>query len=300
MRSAPHALNRRSVVFLLLPLVYACDSSTGLESPMPPQYDTNAGLGAYVTPTLASNITTIGVFRTAEPSWALQPMLTVSEAGELARVFARDFGPHYRRELERQRGGTIDFDRLTVSSNPIVANSAYESLPSNTFAPFAKAAGPYYIFILEHQGVPVLSVSVSALATDVYIAGGKLVFPKAHGNEFRLSGIPAVRPTALPIRPETAVQIAARAAGAKVRSMPTFIRRGFDWSPDIGYWRIELDRSSRFTTASGETISTSVVYVNYDGKITSQHEASAFAASATVKMPESAGGHDVTLIPRRQ
>jgi hypothetical protein len=129
-------------------------------------------------------------------------------------------------------------------------------------------SGSYYILTLGEDGVPKVSLAVSVYATDLLVAGGRIITPQLYGNEFRMVGIPADGAYGSPIPPEVAVKIASEATMARVVAPPVFVTKGVKWFPHFGHWRVELDRMvDVIPMGDGSPIRTKVVYVQRDGSL---------------------------------
>lgn len=123
--------------------------------------------------------------------------------------------------------------------------------------------GSFYLVTIVQDQRPVLSVAVSALASDVTInSAGRLQRPNVFGNEFRVRSI---RPgDEFPISPELAARIGAEQTGARISAPPTLVAPPAGSAlPQFGRWLMQLDRS--VTSTDGRTVD--AIYVDHAGKV---------------------------------
>lgn len=252
--------NLVKLIIALLPLGCGTDE-TATPSALQP-----TAINRYVVQSLKDVLDVNGVFAPPASNWlAPNGMVTAAQAKELALAYARTFGAYVKPDLERSHSKSIKLAALRAAPRVLFVESAYRPLPSETFMPLQKAAGPYYLITLLEDGQPAVAVAVSALATDVTIREGAIVFPRYYGNEFRINGINALTGNGAMISPEFAVESAARSTGALVSNVPRLFSRGVYWWPQLGYWDVELDRDIPVRNSPGLT--TRHVFVIHDGSV---------------------------------
>ena len=206
-----------------------------------------------ITSELRSSLRSDGRFPGGEIPSGASPTISAEEALGLAEEFLRGQGQYVHRQLERQHGARIDLGQLVADPRVLVAQTPYEVVHPPLSNPSRKHLGSYYLVTFEQHGVPAVLLAVSALATDIEIVDGA---PHYHGdegmrgNEFRWTGIPRGG-HGIPLSPERAARMAADATGAKISAPPSFHRRGANYAPYLGFWRLQLSRPTTLATRSG-------------------------------------------------
>lgn len=123
--------------------------------------------------------------------------------------------------------------------------------------------GPWWVITLcGPSGSPHVSLSVSALAGELRIQDGRLIYSPIHGEEFHPLGVPLRERGGLPLPPEEAVRIAATRLGVQVAAAPRIVLRPQRY-PQRAAWRLELARpvSAR---VQGREMEVQTVFVSAD------------------------------------
>jgi hypothetical protein len=156
---------RRALLSLSAAGSLGCDSR---QAP-PPVPRGSVDARPYVTRALAAALEPGGRFEAETPPALPHAQITAAQARLIGAAAARTFGPGIRTYLEKRRGTPIDFAALEPG-RAFYGHSPYEqSLPADVHPGFRKAAGPYYLVTLLEDGVPAMSVAVSAYNTDVRV-----------------------------------------------------------------------------------------------------------------------------------
>jgi hypothetical protein len=194
-----------------------------------------------------------------------QPTISEQRAVELAVAFlnSEKTNPGLIALLRAQRGGQeVNFDRLTASPRTEVSLSAYETTPPAYGGSAMRSFGSLYFVRFLDQDVPILTVSVSAHATDVSVVNGRIQFPPVSGGEFLITGDPIGRGYDVPLSPELAARMVAEATGARIDRVPLLRRPEWLFSGLLSRWLLHLDRPVRFRRLiSGEIVQTDSVYL---------------------------------------
>lgn len=243
-------------------LAVACEPSTAPPRPL------TDDLKSHVTAEAARGLSPDGHFALSAPESRAYPQVSGAQAGELALAFARTFGPHMRAYLEKDYGGTIDFEALRVGSPAYYAATPFHAVPREAGPALRNAYGPYYlVYLVDAAGTPVLTVSVAG-HTEASVANGRLTFPQAYGNDFVAHGIRPGEGFSMPPLPEQAVRIASAAAGARAVSAPTLVLGSREYHPVHARWKVTLDRAVEARAGDrGEVRRTNVVYVGLRGQL---------------------------------
>ena len=91
---------------------------------------------------------------------------------------------------------------------------------------------------------------MSAAATHVRLAAGRIAAGTLRGNDFFAAGIPLG--TTAPMLPERAVEKLARESGARVASVPRLILAGRTAAPQAARWLFDLEVPVK-SVANGES-----------------------------------------------
>ena len=187
--------------------------------------------------------------------------LSPGEAVLLANAYAKQFVPLQYSFLEQRRGGKIDLKRLTACGRPLYAQSPFEPLPQTIDVIFRRAYSAWWLVTLCAGNDPQVSLAVSALATDLKIEKGKIVFPPIHGSEFFPAGIPVEHEGEFPMSPEAAAVRASKLSGVRVSSVPTLLMpSSAEGSPQEAKWTLALERSVRMRSASARVVETATIF----------------------------------------
>jgi hypothetical protein len=164
--------------------------------------------------------------------------------------------------VKQRHGGAVNPVRLKAAPRVELSLSPYQTTPPEYGDATLRGRGPYFMVRMQDGDEPVLTVAVSAHATDVQIVDGRLVFPSVFGNEFAVAGNPIGSGFANPISPEAATMVAGDATGAKITKVPELRRPDWLFSVFYSRWMITLDRPIRFRhLGSGQIEETSQVFV---------------------------------------
>lgn len=247
----------RTVCYALLAAsLLSCQS----DFPTAPQ-PTGNELRESLTGEAAIAVNDAGKFVLPSPPPSLASVVSPGNASGLAVVWARQFGPLFRGNLEGVHGGSIGFNKLMACGRPLYARSAFEEPPLDVLPSARRAVGPWWLITLCEGAVPKVSVAVSAWATELKIENDRIVFPINSGMEFYGQGIPRGHSGEYPISPERAAVAAARQTGRRVSSVPIlfadFRSRGH---PGHARWAWQLDESVALRTHAGRSVATSEVY----------------------------------------
>ncbi len=209
---------------------------------------TNETMRPYVTGSAAAALDATGHFRLAGPPVGDPTQIDRPLAERLAVLFARQWGPGFRQQWEKHRGGPIDIAAMRVCGTTRYAASAFGSWdPAVVADPLAtavrRAYGPWWVvFLCGSTPAPQVAVAVSALSTDLTIQDDEIVLPLVGGEWFVANGLPAARAAEPYEAAERAVQRVARATGRRVREVPVFVSplRSEGWPTDARL-RLVLD-----------------------------------------------------------
>jgi hypothetical protein len=212
----------------------------------------------FVSGDAAANLSATGQFvlRESPPG-----ELTEVQAKALAAAYTRGGAPWLGATWEHDRHDSIDFDKLTVCPRAYYANSVFDLSNRGSKSLRERLGGQWIVTMCAPGGAPMLSIAISALATYMHVVGGELVSPG--GGQFRAMGIPTSF-SSVPITPESAVKIAAQAAGVSVTRVPELVLPPSSYVPQLAKWRIRL--ASPITLRGVETglvRTTDEIYVGF-------------------------------------
>jgi hypothetical protein len=212
----------------------------------------------FVSGDAAANLSSTGQFvlRESPPG-----ELTEAQAKALAAAYTRGVAPWLGAAWEHDRHGSIDFDKLTVCPRAYYASSVFDLSKGGSKTLRERLGGQWIVTMCARGGAPMLSIAISALATDLHVINGQLVGPG--GGQFKAIGIPASL-SSVPITPESAVKIAAQAAGVSVTRVPELVLPPSSYVPQLAKWRITLESPvSVRGIETGHARATSEVYVGF-------------------------------------
>ncbi len=215
-------------------------------------------IAAYVTGEAERNLDQNGQFVLTGGSVG---ELTESEAMTLAKAYARVGARWMGETWQRDRRSRIDFDRLTPCPRALYAKSSFV-LGQRGSPSLRQLIGPKWLIAMcSESGPPVLSIAVSAEATDLRVIDGHILGPG--GAQFTSAGIPVSR-SDVPISPEDAVNIVAKATGRRVLKVPELVLAPPPYPPQLAKWRIQLELPVTVRgVRSGSRRTTSEVYVGF-------------------------------------
>jgi len=170
--------------------------------------------------------------------------------------------------VEGQHGGSIQWDALEMARREAYfAESHLEPVPAAAGPSAIRTYGPQYIVLLFDNGKPVVAVSVSAYATNVFVNSAGFVEDRVAsdeaGGEYQISGIPlSLSDVSMPVSPELATKFAFEQTGARVVEVPRLGLPGHRVLNTAARWRIVLEYAVDLERlADGASVSTNVLYV---------------------------------------
>lgn len=209
-------------------------------TPSSPEPLAASDLRAFVTPELASSLSSDGTFKLPAPPDGLR--VSPRRAQELALAFARTFGPYFLGTFEREHGQSISLETLQVGSPAYYAETPFGSLPEDVHPGLRNVYGPYYmVYLVSPDGAPVLVVGVSG-STEAWIKNGRLRFPLQYGADFYTEGVRLGEGFAKPLSPEQAVRRVGEGTGVPVSALPQLFRPDHGYHPVFARWKVTLDR----------------------------------------------------------
>ncbi len=259
-------LRQRATVMAVIAAV-GCSHSTD----QPPTGPRSRDARAMVTPIVAAGMTRDGQFNFAAAPLSLDAgMITADTAVLLATQYLRVFGKYLLNPIEPLRGERVDLTRLSPGASPSLAETPIQLPPEDGGGPLRKTLGSYYHvdFFDTISRERILSVGVSAFASDIHFTSEGLVADGPFGNEFRVWVTPRGSAGEPRMTAEEAVTRVFTTLGRRAASVPRFVRIDPNIAPQIGRWRIDLESPIDVTVSTtGERRSTNVVYVDRVGAI---------------------------------
>lgn len=248
-----------------------CFLALACESPTEPEGLYTPDVRPYVSGAAAALLDNEGHFLLNEPvSPAPYEMISRSFAGDLAQAYFSTFlfpgtttclSQCIGAFIEERRGARIDFSVVRPGSRVFFAESPYVPVDDTIPMPTRREAGPQYLIHLLEKGLPVGSLAVAAFNTDVTVVEGKLRFPLFSGANFFASGIPIGSLDHRPCSPEAVVETFAKGAGVKITEVPELLLPRRPIVALDARWKLTLEHSVTFRSASGALRESSVVYV---------------------------------------
>lgn len=191
--------------------------------------------------------------------------LTEAAAVSLASAYLHDYARIALTRYEADAGRSINLAALRPCPRAYYATSAYESgadLPTH----LARHLGPHWLVSFCDGSTPVVSVSLSALATDLRTQSGITQLPDPRAGDFLDVGIPGG--IGVPPTPEDAVMAAVELLGARVTSVPELVQLGPSYSAQLARWRLTLERPVRVRgKRSGATTEVREVFVGFPDQL---------------------------------
>lgn len=215
---------------------------------------------AYVATHLESELSTDGLFRLpAGDAAAGTGTITYARAEDLAVAWVRTVGPTAT-FVSTQHGHPIDWASLVLSRRSVMLAETAAAYEQVEFEPLARHVGPrYHIRFFDEHG-PAVTLGVSALATNLEIDDGILVFPPSTGGEFFVAGLAMGSVLAVPPDPETAVVRALRGTKARLTAVPRLLHPLDGKGPPVARWELRLDREVEVVADLG-ILRSEVLYV---------------------------------------
>jgi hypothetical protein len=167
--------------------------------------------------------------------------LSDGEATAIAAAWVKQYAPYTHTFLDNTRGGPIRLKSVQPCGRALYARSSFTTPPAELPAPFQRPYASWWLLTFCDVSTPVLSVAVSARATDLTLTNGQLAFPPMSGNEIFGLGIPLGHQGEFPSAPEGVVQAAAQRFGTTVISLPDLIMGlPSDGPPQAARWHLKL------------------------------------------------------------
>jgi hypothetical protein len=161
------------------------------------------------------------------------------QAEVLATAYEHTFGRQLVAKYNQDRGGApIAIDRTVACGRTYLAVSPYADLPPTTPANALRFVSAKWLVTLCDGAQAVVSVAVSVYASDVQVREGRIVSQPAP-NDFSGAAIPIGG--AMPMTPEQAVQMAARATHRRITEVPELVLPSVPYAPQLARWRLTLD-----------------------------------------------------------
>lgn len=196
-----------------------------------------------------ARLTASGEIQVSGPILTSRPQIAASRADSLAQWWARTRAAMARPMLERQHGAALNIPALHVCGRTYFARSAFDPLPISLPDYAQRSFGPYWIVTICDDAEPAISLAVSAYATDLTLANGRVDFPKVSGEEFKWVGIP-VGSSGLPLPPEEAVATMFAQTHRRVAADPELVILGHS-IPQLARWHLHLDSVASLGTGHG-------------------------------------------------
>jgi hypothetical protein len=251
---------RLGTTVVVTSLVAGCGERGTIASPQADRLMSNDVVGE-----AAAALDATGRFVLKPPRATAFPEISASRATTLAVAYLGDYGRLLQPGFEVQRRGPIDVSTIRPCGNVLYADTPYDDASLARVSPDTRRlVGPHWmVSFCNPSGEAVISVGVSALATDEMLVSQAVRLPHPSGNAFSPSGIPR-EITAFPGGPEQAALAATRATGRRVAAVPELIMRGPPFGPQLARWKIVLESPVATSGASGGTaITTATVFAGY-------------------------------------
>jgi hypothetical protein len=211
----------------------------------------------------ASALDENGKFQLSALSTSSLSEISASRASDVAEVWAHQFGPFLKGYLETQHGAPIRYAALVSCGRPLYARGAFIPPPEEIPAPYGRPYGSWWLVTLcESDGLPAVSLAVSALATELTVVDGQIRFPMVAGNEFFPVGIPMGSVGEFPASPEAAVALVAQQTGRRTTLVPELVMPvNTDGPPQAARWRLKLESAAQVRSAARGGLATSELFV---------------------------------------
>jgi hypothetical protein len=229
-----------AVALLLATGIWACSTESQNQSP---------NLLQYLTASAAQSVDASGQFILPQPSASLDSEITREQAEALAQAWVTTgFPALLQGYLETGHGGSIAVDQLRVCDRSFRSESSFAIPDTISAQSIKRGIGPWWLVGLCQGQQIAISLAVSALATDLSIVNGKIVFPiVGSGNEFFPMGVPSSWEGPVPKSPEHAVVEVGTTTGVRITKAPELVSpsptRG---SPQSALWGITLESAVVF------------------------------------------------------
>jgi len=186
-------------------------------------------------------------------------------AAELSVALVETFAPFYEGYAEEGAGRRLDFGNLRLDERVLYMETPFQPTPEAVEISTRALLGPAYLLTFRDAQGPALAVSVSVYTADHWIEGKILRTPFQTGNQYTMVGLPISGAGGAFIQPELAVELVARASGARVTEVPQLVWRGLSYLKHVGSWRMTLDRDVSVRLADGKQVVRREIYVEPDG-----------------------------------
>lgn len=247
----------RSVLMGVLVAVMAC------VDPVAPEVD-EPDVRPYVTAAVASTLDARGRFVFSTPTIVTPfPTITESTAITLAVAFLNTFASHsgFVAALRRQRGADVPLGDLRPDGRVEFADSPYDHATVDS-AFLRRVTGPQFLVRFSANGVPYVTVVVSAYATELRVVSGRLVYPQTSGGEFAIFATRLGHAYESPVSAEQATKSVATGTRALVAQVPSLLVPDRFHAFQMSRWRIVLDRDVEVEVLStGARVRVSSLYV---------------------------------------
>lgn len=282
------------VLTILAPLLAgACDRRDG---PLPTA-DTSSLLRAALTPEAAARLLPRDVFPNSVASG--RGVISPDTARALAVGYLRLFGAQTMERTRAILGRDIDFVTLAAEERVLLSETPYAPLPADVSPALRNAAGASYLVRLrdKYGQVAVVSVSVhaSAIRTD---SSGISSKESERGSEFRSWIVPWGGVAEPAISAEAAVVLAYAAFGVRIAHAPRFIRKGIEFVPQLGNWRVQFAEPVQVRRSGTSTAErTDVVYITPQGEFAAPTLSESTGTTKTARLQSEIYG--IVLQPRQ-
>jgi hypothetical protein len=194
----------------------------------------------YVTGEAAAALDASGRFILRSAAVADGSEISEARAIQLVSAYVRDFGEPARPQYEADRGEPIDLSNLGPCPRAYYASSAYDqtSLPVSEYG--KRVLGSWWLVSLcRSDGAPIISVAVSARATDLQLdpVDQHLSNP---GDNFVSSGVP-VGLLSVPSAPEGVAEIVATSTKQRVSKVPELVLPIRPFAPQLARWHVTVE-----------------------------------------------------------
>jgi len=239
-RDLRHRSSKPALIFVLAVLLPGCTQDRNPTAPPISSVDLS-----YVTGEAAEAVNSLGHFQFPMPAAGAYPQISESEAVTLASADLGFYGKVAVGLYEKDRGGPIKLDRLKPCPRAFLAATGYEPVQPQISEFTRKVVGSYWVVSFCDGSVPQVSIAVSVHATQAGLLSksGVVDLTKASGADFNPMGVPIG--VQIPLSPEEAVTIAAKATGKRISSIPELIIPPWPASPHLARWRLALEAPVR-------------------------------------------------------
>ena len=234
----------------------ACAPDTQTITPAAPP-----AIASYVTGAARAALNPEGRFALPVPG---ADTLSEQQATKLADAYLKAFGPMAVPRYQQETGIQFGLDDVQPCGRAYLAVSPYQPVAEGPVR-IQRLLGPHWLVTFCITGTkPVLSVSVSALATD--LVGRDVGSPSVDFKlgDFREESIRPEMP-GLPVTPERAVKIAAEATGVRVAAVPVLLQPPLPYVYQLARWKLVLEQPAHLRGArTGAESDEQALYYGFD------------------------------------